>query len=108
MAEVQLGKLASDHGPNADVRQFGQMMVKDHTQTNAELERATKLSRGPDKDGGSEGSSSECWVSHLSEQAVTAAFLGADRGRLAVVFAGLRVRRRLVIGLDGHDGPVVH
>ena len=32
MAEVELGKLAAEKGSGADVRQFGQKMVDDHTQ----------------------------------------------------------------------------
>src|SRR5262245_55921492 len=37
MAEVQLGKMASDRASSADVKSFGQMMVKDHTQANQDL-----------------------------------------------------------------------
>ena len=37
LAEVQLGKLASERASNADVKSFGQMMVKDHTQANQDL-----------------------------------------------------------------------
>ena len=44
MAEVQLGKLASERGMSADVKQFGQMMVTDHTKANDELKQiAAKL-----------------------------------------------------------------
>jgi len=37
LAEVQLGKLASERASNADVKSYGQMMVKDHTQANQDL-----------------------------------------------------------------------
>ena len=37
LAEVQLGKLAAERGSNPDVKAFGQMMVKDHTQAANEL-----------------------------------------------------------------------
>jgi putative membrane protein len=37
MSEVELGKLASTKGANAEVKKFGQMMVADHTKANAEL-----------------------------------------------------------------------
>jgi predicted outer membrane protein len=37
MAEVQLGKLASDRAADADVKAFGQMMVTDHTKASGEL-----------------------------------------------------------------------
>jgi putative membrane protein len=37
MAEVELGKLASDKGSSADVKQFGQRMVDDHSKANDEL-----------------------------------------------------------------------
>jgi putative membrane protein len=37
MAEVQLGKLAAERAANPDVKAFGQMMVKDHTQAGNEL-----------------------------------------------------------------------
>jgi putative membrane protein len=30
LAEVQLGKLATDHAASPDVKQFGQQMIKDH------------------------------------------------------------------------------
>jgi putative membrane protein len=34
MAEVELGKLASTKGANAEVKKFGQMMVTDHSKAN--------------------------------------------------------------------------
>lgn len=37
LAEVQLGKLASERASSADVKSFGQMMVKDHSQANQDL-----------------------------------------------------------------------
>jgi putative membrane protein len=40
MAEVQLGQLASERGQNAEVKQFGQMMVRDHTKASEELKQA--------------------------------------------------------------------
>lgn len=39
LAEVQLGKMASEKGSNPDVKSFGQMMVKEHTQANNELKQ---------------------------------------------------------------------
>jgi putative membrane protein len=41
-AEVQLGELAAQKGQSADVKQFGQMMVKDHTMASDELKSAVK------------------------------------------------------------------
>jgi putative membrane protein len=37
LAEVQLGKLASERASNADVKSYGQMMVKDHSEANQDL-----------------------------------------------------------------------
>ena len=37
LSEVQLGNLAKDHAASADVKQFGQTMVDDHTKANDEL-----------------------------------------------------------------------
>jgi len=39
MAEVQLGKLATERASSADVKAFGQMMVTDHTKANEELKQ---------------------------------------------------------------------
>lgn len=39
MAEVELGKMATEKAANADVKAFGQMMVTDHTKAGKELER---------------------------------------------------------------------
>ncbi len=39
MAEVQLGNLAKDHAESADVKNFGQRMVDDHTKANDELKQ---------------------------------------------------------------------
>jgi putative membrane protein len=37
MTEVKLGELAAQKGLRADVKEFGQMMVKDHTAINGDL-----------------------------------------------------------------------
>ena len=37
MTEVKLGGLAAQNGTRADVKEFGQMMVKDHSAINADL-----------------------------------------------------------------------
>jgi putative membrane protein len=37
LAEVELGKLAQTKGSNAEVKGFGEMMVKDHSKANEEL-----------------------------------------------------------------------
>jgi putative membrane protein len=42
MAEVELGTLATQRAQNADVKAFGQMMIKDHTQANSELTQIAK------------------------------------------------------------------
>jgi putative membrane protein len=39
MAEVQLGKVASERGQDADVKAFGQMMVTDHTRADEALKQ---------------------------------------------------------------------
>jgi putative membrane protein len=39
MAEIELGKLASERGQSADVKHFAQMMVTDHTKAGEELKR---------------------------------------------------------------------
>jgi len=38
MMEVQLGQMAAEQASNADVRKFGERMVKDHTMANKELQ----------------------------------------------------------------------
>jgi len=40
MAEIELGKLAGERASNAQVKQYGQMMVKDHTMAGNELKQA--------------------------------------------------------------------
>jgi putative membrane protein len=42
LAEVQLGKLAAERAANPDVKAFGEMMVKDHTQAANELKPIAK------------------------------------------------------------------
>jgi putative membrane protein len=39
-AEIELGKIASERAANAQVKQYGQMMVKDHTNAGNELKQA--------------------------------------------------------------------
>lgn len=39
MAEVELGKLAAEKGASADVKQFGQMMVTDHSKSGDALKQ---------------------------------------------------------------------
>ena len=45
MTEVQLGQMAAERAGQADIKAFGQMMVKDHTQANAELSRIAAESK---------------------------------------------------------------
>jgi putative membrane protein len=42
MAEVALGKLASEKATNAQVKEFAQMMITDHTKVNDELTAIAK------------------------------------------------------------------
>jgi len=42
MHEVELGKLAADRAKDPGVKQFGQMMVTDHTKANEELKKVAK------------------------------------------------------------------
>lgn len=54
-AEVQLGQLAEQKGQTADVKEFGQKMVADHTQINAKLmepvakQLGSSVPKGPSK-----------------------------------------------------------
>lgn len=54
-AEVQLGQLAQQKGQTADVKEFGQKMVADHTQINEKLMKAVakqlgaSVPKGPSK-----------------------------------------------------------
>jgi putative membrane protein len=45
MAEVELGKLAQEKGANGKVKDFGGMMVKDHSMANMELKELAKVKR---------------------------------------------------------------
>jgi putative membrane protein len=42
MAEVEMGRLAAKKGRSAAVKAFGQRMVRDHSQANAELKRLAR------------------------------------------------------------------
>ncbi len=42
MLEVQLGQLAQRNAMNQKVKEFGEMMAKDHSQANAELKKITE------------------------------------------------------------------
>ena len=42
MTEVDAGKMAQEKGSSQDVKDFGAMMVKDHTANNADLEALAK------------------------------------------------------------------
>jgi putative membrane protein len=42
MTEVELSKVALNKGSNADVKQFANMMIQDHTKANTELESIAK------------------------------------------------------------------
>jgi putative membrane protein len=44
MAEVEVGKLASEKATDPGVKQFGEQMVKDHTQNNEQLRALAKSS----------------------------------------------------------------
>jgi len=49
MAEVEMGKVASDHALSSEVRQFAAQMISDHTKANEELDKiaSEKLLRVP-------------------------------------------------------------
>jgi len=47
MAEVQLGKLASERAQNANVKQFAQTMVRDHSKAGDELKQITDRNNIP-------------------------------------------------------------
>jgi Domain of unknown function (DUF4142) len=47
MTEVQLGKFAAERGQDADVKAFGQMMVKDHTQAGEKLKEVASQAGVP-------------------------------------------------------------
>lgn len=47
MAEVQLGRVASERASNPDVKNFGQMMVRDHSKANDELKQAVSAHNVP-------------------------------------------------------------
>jgi len=54
MAEVNMGRLAAKRASNADVKEFGEKMVKDHTRVNKELmslanKKGLKLARSMDE-----------------------------------------------------------
>jgi putative membrane protein len=54
LAEISLGEMAKRNAANADVKKFGERMVKDHTKANGELarlagKRKLKMSLGLDK-----------------------------------------------------------
>ena len=51
LAEVQLGQLASERAASPDVKAFGQMMVKDHSEANGELSKlASQMKIEPPKE----------------------------------------------------------
>ena len=45
LTEVQLGKVANERSSNADVKAFGQMMVKDHSQSGDDLKQVASQLR---------------------------------------------------------------
>jgi putative membrane protein len=56
MTEVELGKLAGSNGQSAEVKQFGQRMVDDHTKAGDELQAiASKLGYTPKNAGADKG-----------------------------------------------------
>jgi putative membrane protein len=51
LAEVQLGQLASERAASPDVKAFGQVMVKDHSEANGELSKlASQMKIEPPKE----------------------------------------------------------
>ena len=43
MAEVELGRLATEKASRSEVKEFGQMMIDDHSKANTQL---TKIAQG--------------------------------------------------------------
>jgi putative membrane protein len=51
MAEVELGKMAAERGSSADIKEFGETMVEDHSKANDELKQiASELGVTPPTD----------------------------------------------------------
>jgi putative membrane protein len=60
MMEVQMGQYAKDHASNADVKAYGERLVKDHTQANEKLtkiagEKGVNLAKDIDRDEATKG-----------------------------------------------------
>ena len=47
MAEIQLGQLAKEHAASADVKQFAQMMIDDHTKASDQLKQVASSNAIP-------------------------------------------------------------
>lgn len=76
IAEIELGQLASQRALNSEVKQFGQRMVRDHTQASAELkELATQKGITLPQDIGEENRKMKANLSKLSGVAFDEAYI---------------------------------
>lgn len=78
MSEVDLGQLAARAGKSADVKQFGQMMVKDHTRLGAKMKTvAGQIGVTPPSTQSADGLATKAKLEVLSGDSFDKAYISA-------------------------------
>ena len=103
MAEVQLGKLATERAASADVKAFGQMMVTDHSKAGDDLKQvASQLKVQPPTQLDPKHRDLAERLSKLQGAAFDREYTGRDRARAPEVLGMLRAQSA---GADAAGAP---